>query len=151
MEVTVTETRFTGRKLAGGKTNGEAIVSHEPMGFLNKVDRATGVFSQKNHELDGAVLTDKILVCPTVTGSTGDSFWIYEMSQSKTAPRGIINIKGDSVVAIGAIIGKIPMIDQVSSDSISGIQNGDYIELDADKGLAIVHSRRGRTNPASRA
>jgi predicted aconitase with swiveling domain len=134
----MTDIVLRGRRLVSGIVEGEALVSHEPMGFLARVDRVTGIFSQNKHELDGARVTDKILICPTITGSTGDSFWIYEMAMSKTAPKGIINLKGDAVVVMGAIIGHIPMLDQVEPDPTQVIHTGDYIELDADQGMITV-------------
>jgi predicted aconitase with swiveling domain len=132
-----------GRKLSGGKAEGKAVVSHEPFRFQGWVDQATGIVVEKNHELEGVNLTGTILVYPTGKGSTGSAFWIYGMARGKTAPKGIINVKADTVAVIGAIISNIPMIDQLDRDPTQVIKTGDYLELDGDRGIVKIKGGPG--------
>ena len=139
----MTEIILHGRKLAGGKAEGEAVVGHEAIGFLTSVDPATGILIEKNHELEGVNLAGKILVYPTGKGSGGGAFLVYEMARCSTAPGGIINTRADINTVIGAIISNIPMIDQLDSDPTEIIKTGDYLELDADQGIVKIKSGPG--------
>ena len=127
-----------GRKIVGGKVYGQALVSRQDICFIS-VDPEAGVITERNHELEGVSITGKILIYPTGKGSTGGSYALYGLVRRNVAPKGIINLKADPITAIGAIIGNIPMIDKVDSvDPTKVISAGDYVELDADQGIALV-------------
>jgi len=128
-----------GHKITKGKAEGEALVSHEPISFLGGVDPKTGVVIEKNHELEGVNIAGKILVFPLEKGSTGGSYILYEMTRCKTQPKGIINLRADPIVTIGAIISNIPMVDRLDGNPIELIKTGDYVELDADSGILKVN------------
>ena len=135
------EVILKGRKIVGGRVEGEALVCHEGMGYLGSVDMKTGVVIEKNHELEGTSIARKILVYPTGKGSTGGSFSIYELARSNMAPKGIVNVRADPVAVIGAIISNIPMVDQLDHNPTEIIKTGDYLELDADQGIVKLKSR----------
>ncbi len=130
-----------GHKVSKGKTEGEALVSNEPISFLGGVNSETGLIVEKNHELEGISITGKILVFPIGKGSTLGSYRLYEMVRYKTQPKGIINLRADPVVAVGAIISNIPMIDKLDRNPLELIKTGDYVELDADKGIVKIKVR----------
>jgi hypothetical protein len=48
------------------------------------------------------------------------------MAKGGTAPVAIVNRESEAIVAVGAIIALIPMVDQVD---VSQIESGDRIEL----------------------
>lgn len=127
-----------GHKVAKGKAEGEALVSHEPISFLGGVNPETGVIVEKNHMLEGSNITGKILVFPLEKGSAAGSFVLYEMARNETAPKGIINLRADPVITVGAIISNIPMIDRLDGDPMKLIKTGDHVELDADRGVVKV-------------
>ena len=137
----MSEVIFKGRKIVGGRVEGEALVCHEGMGYLGSVDMKTGVVIEKNHELEGTSIARKILVYPTGKGSTGGSFSIYELARSNLAPKGIVNVRADPVAVIGAIISNIPMVDQLDHNPTEIIKTGDYLEVDADQGIVKLKSR----------
>lgn len=139
----MTDIILKGCKLVGGKAEGEAVISHEPISFSGWADHATGIVVDKSHELAGVNITGKILVYPTGKGSTTGAFLLYDMARCKTAPRGIIMIKeADMVTVVGAIISNIPMVDRLDGDPIKLIKTGDYVDLDADRGIVKVRRRR---------
>jgi hypothetical protein len=127
-----------GHKVAKGRSLGEALVTHDPICFMGGVNTQTGVVIEKNHQLEGASITGKILVFPFEKGSAGGSFQLYEMVRCKTQPAGIINLRADNVIALGAIISDIPMVDKLDANPIELIETGDYVELDADHGIVRV-------------
>ena len=137
----MSEIILKGHKVAKGKAEGEALVFQEPFCFLEMVNPETGLVIEKNHEYEGTSLAGKIMVFPLEKGSTGSSFFLYEMVRCKTQPKGIINLRADPVIAVGAIISDIPMVDRLDRNPLELIKTGDYVELDADNGIVKVASQ----------
>jgi predicted aconitase with swiveling domain len=127
-----------GHKISRGKIRGESLVSNEPISFLSGVDPETGCVIEKGHELEGSRVTGKILVFPTGKGSTVGSYRLYEMTLNGTQPAGIINVRADPVVAMGAIFSGIPMLDRLDADPFRFIKTGQVVELDADEGTLTI-------------
>jgi predicted aconitase with swiveling domain len=128
-----------GRKVSPGKAKGEALVTIEPIGFNFGVDPQTGVIVEKGHQLEGVSIKGKILVFPSGKGSTGGSFSIYQIGVLGTAPKAMINIRSETIVAVGAVMAHIPLVDRLDSNPIEIIENGDEVEVDADNGLVIIN------------
>lgn len=129
-----------GHKVARGKVTGTALVSHEPISFLGGVNPKTGAIVEKNHELEGISISGKVLVFPIGKASSVGSYRLYEMMRHKTAPAGIINLRAEPVIAMGAIISGIPMIDRLDKDPLELIKTGDHVELDADQGIVKIRA-----------
>jgi len=127
--------KMHGRCIRSGRAEGLALVSPEPIGFLGGVDPETGVVVEPGHSLQGESITGRVLVFPTGKGSTVGSYTLYRMARSGTAPAAIINAESEAIVAVGAIIADIPMLDQVD---IAQIRTGDRIEVD---GACVVVAR----------
>jgi predicted aconitase with swiveling domain len=109
-----------------GQAEGEALVSPDPIGFLGGVDPDTGLVIEAGHPLEGECVTGRILVFPTGKGSTVGSYTLYRLARNGMAPAAIINAEADPVVAVGAIIAEIPMLDQVN---VSHIHTGDWVQV----------------------
>jgi predicted aconitase with swiveling domain len=131
--------KLKGRIIVEGKCTGEALVSKQPLSFLGGVDPADGRIIEKNHDLYGKCIKDKILVFPHGHGSTVGSYVLYSLKQNKAAPKAIVNKTADPVVVVGAIIADIPMLDTVN---IQKINAGDTLEVDAYKGTITVHKQK---------
>jgi len=119
-----------GRVIRQGTARGIALVSREPVGFLGGVDPESGIVIESGHDLQGQSVSGRILVFPTGKGSTVGSYTLYWMARSGTAPAAIINAESEAIVAVGAIIAGIPMVDQVD---LSQIENGDCVEVSSNK------------------
>ena len=115
-----------GRVVKAGQAAGEALVSREPISFLGGVSPETGVVIEPGHELNGCSIAGKILVFPTGKGSTVGSFTLYRLARAGLAPAGIINAESEAIVAVGAIISEIPMVDQID---IGQIHSGDQVSV----------------------
>ena len=127
-----------GHKIAKGKARGKAIVSRSPISFMGGVNPETGLVVEKGHELEGVSISDKILIFSTGKGSTLGSYQLYEMTIWKKAPKAIINVRADPIVAVGAIMGNIPMVDKLDRNPLEVIMTGDLTEVDADQGIVRV-------------
>ena len=127
------------RNISKGKAEGELIVSNEAISFLGGVDPETGVVIDPNHELKGQSIKDKVLFIPGGKGSTVGSYVIFQMMKNKTAPKAIICLKAEPIIATGAIMSDIPMVD--SPSSVEELVNGQMVEVDSDNGkIAILSS-----------
>src|SRR5512136_2548161 len=115
-----------GRTIKKGSTEGVALVSKTPISFFGFIDPATGIVTEKGHELFGKSVKDTILVFPYGKGSTVGSYALYRMKKEGSAPKGIINAECEPIVAVGAIISDIPCADKVD---ISKIKSGDKVEI----------------------
>jgi len=116
-----------GRVIKAGQAEGIALVSSEPISFFGMVDTETGIVIEKGHPLEGESLVGKVLVFPTGKGSTVGSYSLYRLAKAGLAPAAIINVESEPIVAVGAIISGIPMLDQVD---IKQIRNGDSVIID---------------------
>jgi len=121
-----------GRVIRPGTAEGMALVSPEPIGFLGGVDPETGVVLEPGHPLQGQCVAGRVLVFPTGKGSTVGSYTLYRMAQAGTAPAAILNAESEAIVAVGAIIADIPMVDQVD---IGQIQTGDWVRVEGERVL----------------
>lgn len=128
--------------VAKGKGEGEALVTREPISFWGGVDVKTGIIVDKTHELVGKKITGKVLVFPQGKGSTAGSFRIYACAKRGTAPAAIINVKVEGIIAVGAIVGEIPLVDRLEKSPLEVIETGDYVKVDADKGVVEIIKRK---------
>ena len=122
-----------GRIISKGQVEAEAIVSDAPISFLGGVNE-DGIITDKENELYGQSIKDKIFVFPTGKGSTVGSYVIYGLAK-KGILKGIINKECEPIVATGAILGKIPMVDNID---INNIKTGDRVLIDGNNGIVRI-------------
>jgi predicted aconitase with swiveling domain len=126
----VRKIELQGRCIRTGVAEGVALVSPEPIGFLGGVDPETGLVVEPGHSLQGQCVAGKILVFPTGKGSTVGSYTLYRMAKAGTAPAAILNAESEAIVAVGAIISDIPMVDLVD---IGRLRTGDWVYVDGER------------------
>ena len=124
------------RTISKGVATGELIVSAEPISFLGGVNPETGEIIDPKHELKGKFINDKILFIPGGKGSTVGSYVIFQMKKNNVAPRGIICLNAEPIIATGAIMSNIPMVD--SPSSIDELANGTKVEINSDQGKITI-------------
>ena len=128
------------RKISKGHAKGEVIVTKDSLSFLGGVDPKTGIIIDSQHELYGKKISGKILVIPSGKGSTVGSYVLFQMAKNKTAPTAIISLKAEPIIATGAIMAGIPMVDQPDVDILNILKEGDIVEVDADSGIIRIAS-----------
>lgn len=129
-----------GRKVMGGKAEGEALVSIEPVSFYGGVDPATGCITEPGHCCCGENISGKVFVFPSGKGSTVGSYVIYRMKKQGTAPAAIINIETEAIIATGCVISDIPLVDKLDQNPVEKIKNGSLVKVDADRGIVEIAS-----------
>ena len=125
--------KLKGRVIKEGQAEGEALVTQQPIGFFGGVDPETGVVVEPGHELEGRSISGKILVFPTGKGSTVGSYTLYRLRRNGLAPAAIISAESEAIVAVGAIIADVPMVDHIDISQIATgakvVINGDTIQV----------------------
>jgi predicted aconitase with swiveling domain len=124
---------FHGRGISRGRGTGELLVSPAPISFLSGVDPDTGIIVEKGHPLEGKSITGRVLAFSHGKGSTVGSYVLYALARNGKAPAAIINSRADPIIAVGAIMGKIPMVDEPEVD-IMRLQNGARVTVDGNSG-----------------
>jgi len=125
-----------GRAISRGVVEGEALVSYKPISFLGGINR-DGIVVDRDSDIYRKSIRDKILVFPTGKGSTVGSYVIYALGK-RGILKGIVNRECEPIVATGAILARIPLVDRID---ISRIDSGDWIVLDGNRGLVKVYKR----------
>lgn len=134
----MTQFRYRGRKIVGGYGEGKALVSLTPISFYGGINPESGVVVERGHELEGELVSHRILVFPTGKGSTVGSYTIYQMEKLKTAPAGIIMRETEIIVATGCAMAGIPLVDRLEADPLKSIETGDHIRLYGDEAYVEI-------------
>ncbi len=116
-----------GRSIYRGKAEGRVLKLQNALSFLGGVEASTGEIKVEN----GGNVADRILVFPRGKGSTVGSFVMYDLKAHGKSPLAIINSSAETIVATGAVISSIPMIDGID---VYLIKDGDRAVVDADSG-----------------
>ena len=119
--------QMKGRTIRAGRGEGIALVSPAPVGFLGGVDPETGIVIEKGHPVEGRSISGNVFVFPTGKGSTVGSYTLYRLARNGLGPAAIVNAQSEAIVAVGAIIAEIPMVDHID---VTQIHDGDYIVVE---------------------
>jgi predicted aconitase with swiveling domain len=124
---------FAGRGISRGTGSGEVLVSPLPISFLSGVDPETGTIVETGHPMSGQRIGGKVLAFPYGKGSTVGSYILYALSRNGHAPAAIINDEAEAIIATGAIMGNIPMIDRIGIP-VRRLKSGVRVTVDGEKG-----------------
>jgi predicted aconitase with swiveling domain len=127
------------RAISRGKGSGPLLVSPSPITFLSGVDPDTGVLVETGHPLKGCSIAGTVLAFDFGKGSTVGSYVIYALQRNGNAPAALINTSADPIVAVGAIIGGIPLVDQPEI-SIHRLQSGVMVTVEGRPALSITRA-----------
>jgi predicted aconitase with swiveling domain len=126
---------LTGSARSKGMAAGEALVSRQRFSWAyNYVGNEDGIVLLPGSDIQGKSVIGKIVVYPTVIGSTtGAISLFFKCTQSHHGPAGIICQTVHAIDISGAIGGEIPAVDGLDKDPIETIKTGDWVEIDAPK------------------
>ena len=127
-----------GRKVVGGVSEGEALVTSETISGWGGIDPRTGKVVETHHELCGVSFKDKVLVFPGARGSSGWSQYFHLARLAGTAPKAILYNRTTTKVALGAVVMRVPALTDFDRDPLSIIENGDWVRVDADQGIVEI-------------
>jgi len=127
--------KLLGRRIYSGIAEGIALKTSMGISFFGGIDPETGIVVERNHELEGRSIKDKILIFPSGKGSTVGSYTLYRLKYSLNAPAAIINAECETITAVGCIIAEIPCVDHIP---IEKIESGQRLKVDGEKGIVEV-------------
>lgn len=129
---------YQGRSISKGVAEGEALVTSQPLSFFGGVDPDSGLITERGHELFGIKLSGKVLVLPPLKGSTAGTWILSRLSERGIAPSAIIIKKADIILIAGAIIGKIPTVDNFDFDPTMKFKSGEKLRVNGNEGTVEV-------------
>ena len=125
-------------KIISGYGEGEALVSHEPICFY-LTDPKTGIVREKSHELFGKTISNRVLVFPSGKASSVVQIdGLFKLVRNDLAPRAMIVKDVETVLVVTAFIAEVPLVDRLERDPLEAIFTGDFVKVDADRGLVTV-------------
>jgi predicted aconitase with swiveling domain/8-oxo-dGTP pyrophosphatase MutT (NUDIX family) len=127
--------KLRGRRIVGGKASGEVVVSAAPFSFVGGVDPSNGTILDAETGATGEPLRGRIFAFPHGKGSTVGSYVLYGLAKQGVGPEAIVNANADAIVAVGAALGGIPLVDRIDT---GGLRTGDRVEVDADRGTMEI-------------
>lgn len=122
---------FKCRVINSGYAEGVALVSSKPVSLLGDINE-NGVFTVG--ELKGESVANKILIFPFGKGSTVGSYTLLRLKKRNLAPLAIINRETEAIIAVGAVIANIPLVDKVEGEFFSRVKTGDWVIVNANEG-----------------
>jgi hypothetical protein len=126
--------RIKGRGISKGIAGGEVLLSEDPISFLGNVDPQTGKIVDPDHCLFGKNIAGKVLVFPHGKGSTVGSYVIYQLFKNGVAPVAMVNLECEPIVAVGAIISEIPLVDGLESNPFEMLEDGMNVNVNGNEG-----------------
>ena len=126
---------ISGRPISKGKARGKVLRLKEAFSFLGGVDGSTGELRVEN----GGNVFGRVLVFPRGKGSTVGSFTMYDLKVHNKHPAAVINNSAETIVATGAVISSIPMVDKIDVDIL---RDGDDVTVDGGTGKITIHNAK---------
>lgn len=127
-----------GRKVVGGVTEGEALVTRETISGWGGVSWKDGTIIETRHELRGVSFKDKVLVFRGAKGSSGWSVMFHQCRLAGTAPKAMVFNEMTTKVALGAVVMRIPSVTDLDRDPLTVIETGDWVRVDGDRGTVEI-------------
>ncbi len=132
-----------GRKVVGGRAEGEALVTRETISGWGGVNPMLGTIIETRHELHGVSFKDKILVFPGAKGSSGWSVAFHTARLAGTAPKAMIFTEMTTKIALGAVVTRVPAVTDLDRNPLELIETGDWVRVDGDAGtVEIIKAER---------
>nr|WP_321496481.1 DUF126 domain-containing protein [uncultured Methanolobus sp.] len=129
------------RTISRGVAEGEVLLTNDAISFLGNVDPETGEVVEPQHELYGQSIAGKVLVFPHGKGSTVGSYVIYQLFKNGVAPAAMINLESEPIVAVGAIISEVPLVDRLEQNPYEILKNGDLVVVNSTEGFVELKNK----------
>lgn len=124
----------------GAAVSGEALVAKDGFSARYDLDRKEGVFSRPAHKLYGESYVGKVLVLDIAKGGVASAWMLHEMVAMGKAPLAILFNYVNPVIAQGAALAGITLMDRFESDITAAVSSGDYLELLPERGEVLLQA-----------
>jgi predicted aconitase with swiveling domain len=136
-----------GRPIFAGVAEGEALVTQEFISGWGGINPRDGTIIERRHELRGQSFKDKVLVFPGAKGSSAWSHYFHLARLAGAAPKAMLFNKMTTKIALGAIVTRVPAVTDLDQDPLQVIETGDWVRVDADRGIVEVTKKAGKGAP----
>lgn len=123
--------KMQGRSIVPGHVKASALVARAPFSFVGGCDSNTGEILDAGSGVRGKKLKGCVFAFPHGKGSTVGSYVVYGLAKRKRGPAAMVVEKADPVVAVGAILADLPMVEGID---VAAIRTGDSVIVDAASG-----------------
>jgi predicted aconitase with swiveling domain len=137
-----------GHKGIGKTAEGEALVCQDAISYMSDVGKiyetpmeATVTNKISLPELYGQSLANKVLVFSSGKGGIFSSALLMGLVKNGLGPTAMINVRTHPVFALAAILTGIPTVDSLDKNPLEVIKTGDWVKVDAEKGIVEVTRR----------
>ena len=110
------------------------VILKDAFSFLGGVDSKTGELSVATG-MAGTSIKGKVFIFPKGRGSTVGSYTLLDLKKHGNQPSAIINEKAETIVATGAVMAMVPMVDSLD---ISLFRDGDEVFVDGNTGAVSI-------------
>lgn len=131
-----------GRCVVPGRAEGEALVTRDRISGWGGIDSRTGTIVETRHELRGVSFAGKVLVFPGAKGSSGWSNAFHLTRVLGVAPAAMLFNEMTTKIALGAVVTRAPAMTDFDRDPLECIETGDWVVVDADRGVVEIRKRR---------
>lgn len=138
-----------GRCVVPGVAEGEALVSPDRISGWGGIDSRTGTIVEVRHALRGLSFAGKVLVFPGAKGSSGWSNAFHLTRTFGVAPAAMLFNEMTTKIALGAVVTRAPALTDFDRDPLTLIETGDWVRVDADRGLVEITKAVQRPHAAS--
>jgi predicted aconitase with swiveling domain len=139
-----------GHKGIGGTVEGEALVSKNALSYIFDVggiwhEPMSAKVTNKKEMPDwyGKDLANKVLVFPTGRGGIFSTAMLMGLVKKGLGPKAMINVKTHPVFTYASILLDIPTVDRLNKNPCEVIETGDWVKVDAQKGIVEVTKKKG--------
>jgi predicted aconitase with swiveling domain len=101
------------------------------------------------HALRGVSFAGKVLVFPGAKGSSGWSNAFHLTRTFGVAPAAMLFNEMTTKIALGAVVTRAPALTDFDGDPLALIETGDWVRVDADRGLVEITKAAQRSKASS--
>jgi predicted aconitase with swiveling domain len=128
----------------GPTVEGVAIVAPDNFSARYDLDRKKGIFSRPSHALAGQSYDGRILVLDTAKGGVATAWMLHEMKSRGVVPLALVFNRVNPILAQGAALGNVTMVDRFDGDVTQMICTGDRLRIDPAAGVVEILERKGQ-------
>ena len=129
------ERLLKGHGIGKGIIEGEAVVTRQ---CVSNDNLTTGIYTEKNHELDGSEVKGKILVFPAGKGASFVAHSLMAAKKNGTAPVAMIFDRVTVPQVDSVLLAEIPAVYGFNENATDVIETGDRVRLDAETGAVEI-------------
>ena len=130
---------LSGGKGVGGDVRGRALVSQQGFGVRYDLNLETGEIGNRDHDLYGAFIKDRVLVFTKPKGGVAASWALAKLTEAGIGPIAIIFQRASPIFAQGALFAGIPILHGLDGDPCTALRSGDDVMVRAERGTVEVY------------